>query len=155
MLESIYRDGKIFKEIDFQILLKNTEIRELKKSIVKSYKLAGAYGPSGTDNMGIDYSRVTSSTPVAHIGLEDAIRLSDRDYKRIKLLSNEVTELRRKKRKLLKILEALEGTEEKIYYHRVILKKTQEKAAEDIGLSTRQLQRIETKMKSGCISLVI
>ena len=155
MIENMYRDGKVFKELDFQILLKNAEIRELKKSIIKSYRLAGVYGPAGTDNMGIDYSRITSSTPVAHIGLEDAIRLSDRDYKRIKIISKDIAELRRKKRQLLKILEALDGTDEKIFYHRVILKKTQEQAAEDIGLSTRQLQRIEAKMKEASISLAI
>ena len=102
---------------------------------------------AGTDNMGIDYSRVVSSTPAAHIGLEDAIRMADRDYKQIKELKSEIGQLRVRKRNLLRILESLDGIEEQIYFHRVIMDETQEEAAEAISISKRQLQRIEKEMK--------
>lgn len=149
MLETTntYQNGKVFKEIDLQIMFRKEKIKTHQQSIRKAYKLAGIDGPSGSDNMGIDYSRVTSSTPVAHIGLEDAIRLADRDHKRIQLIENEINQLRSRKRNLLRILKSLDGIEEQVFYHRVIMNETQEEAAEEIGLSTRHLQRIEKQIK--------
>ncbi len=148
-----YQDGKIFHEIDFQIMLRKDKIKRHKLSIRKSYKLAGIDGPTGTDNMGIDYDRVTTSTPTAHIGLEDAIRLADRDYNRIKVLKNEINQLRYRKRNLLKILNLLDGLEQQIFFHRVIMVEKQEEAAEIIGVSTRHLQRIEQQMKDNFIDI--
>jgi hypothetical protein len=153
MLETTitYQNGKVFKEIDFQIMLRKEKIKVHQQSIRKSYKLAGIDGPSGNDNMGIDYSRVTSSTPVARIGLDDAIRLADRDHKKIKILENEIDQLRYRKRNLLRVLKSLDGIEEQIFYYRVIMCETQETAAEEIGVSTRHLQRIEKQMKDVAI----
>ena len=50
-----------------------------------------------------------------------------------------------------KIYSSLTGYEEKIYYNRVILKETQQRTAEKIGLSVRQEQRIEGDMKDRCL----
>ncbi len=148
---NLYQNGKVFKEIDFQIMIRKEQIKVHRQSIRKAYKLAGTDGPSGTNNMGIDYTRVTSNTPAAHIGLDDAIRLADRDYKRIKMIECEIVQLRLKKRNLLKILKSLTGIEEQIFYYRVIMDKTQEEAAEEIGFSTRHLQRIEKQMKDASV----
>lgn len=147
-----YQNGKVFKEIDFQIMLLKIEINNHEKSIRKAYKLAGIDGPSGSDNMGMDYSRVISSTPTAHIGLDDAIRLADRDHKRIITLKNEINQLKLKKRNLLRILKSLDGINEQIFYYRVVMKLTQENASDEIGISKRQLQRIEKEMKDTFIS---
>lgn len=153
MIETItYKNGKVFRNIDFQIMLRKEKIKVLQTSIKKVYKLAGINGPNGTDNMGIDYSRVNSSTPVTHIGLNDAGRLAESDIKQIKKLQNEIVQLRNRKRKLIKILKSLDGLEEQIFYRRVIMCDTQEEAAEAIGISRRHLQRIEKQMKENSIS---
>lgn len=147
MANSIYKDGKIFKELDFQIIIKKVDIKNLEISIDKAFHLAGVDGPKGENGLGVDYSRVISTTPVAHIGLEDAIRLAARDQKRISELKKEISELNSKKKKLIKILESLEGIEEKIFFHRVIMCETQEVAADKIGMSCRNLQRYEKNLK--------
>ncbi len=153
METTIYQNGKVFKEIDFQILMRKEKIGVHQQSIRKAYKLAGVDGPSGDDNMGVDYSRVISSTPVAHIGLEDAIRLADQDHKCIEILKSEITQLRIKKRNLLRVLKSLEGIESQVFFHRIIMTMTQEETAEKIGVSTRHLQRIEKQMKDASIML--
>lgn len=146
---NIYQNGKVFKEIDFHIAIRKEKIRVCERSITKAYRLAGTNGPRGSG--GLDYSRVTSSTPTAHIGLADAIRLVERDQKQIKIFENEIADLRSRKRNLLKILKSLDGIEEQIYYHRVIMYETQESSAENIGLSTRHLQRIERQMRDSSV----
>ena len=154
MLETtiIYQDGKVFKDIEFQIMIRKERLRVHELSMRKALKLAGINGPRGTDNMGVDYSRVTSSTPAVHIGLGDAYRMIEQDQKNIKRLREEIDLLRSRKRNLLRILKSLEGLEEQIFYHRVIMDKTQEAAAEMIGVSPRHLQRIEKQMKDNLIS---
>lgn len=148
MVQNIYQNGKIFKDIEFQILLRKIDIKNLEKSIDKAFKLAGVDGPKGNDNMGVDYSRVISTTPAAHIGLDDVIRLTSRDSKQIQKLQKEISDLKRKKKSLIKMIKSLDGIEEKIFYQRVIMKETQESAAEKIGVSTRHLQRIEKSLKN-------
>lgn len=138
-------DGKVFKEIEYQIMLRKDKIRTYKKSIEKTHKLAGTNGPKGLSS--IDYSRVITSTRMAHIGLDDAIRMIERDEARILELEYEIKELRYRKRNLLLILQSLEGLEAQIYYHRFIMDESQGNAADKIGVSVRHLQRIEKQMK--------
>lgn len=149
--QNIYENGKLFKEIEFQILIRKVKIRNYEQSIHTAYKLAGINGPSGDDNMGIDYSRVTSSTPAAHIGLEDAIRLSQPDHRQIDILKDEISQLRARKRNLVRVLKSLDGLEARIFYRRVIMCETQEEASENIGVSSRHLQRIEKQMKDALL----
>ncbi len=144
----IYQDGKVFKEIEFQILLRKVDIKNLEISVNKVFKLAGTYGPKGEEGLGVDYSRVNSSTPVAHIGLEDAIRLAAKDRKRIKELKIEISELRARKRSMQKILKSLDDIEAQLFYHRVIMRETQDVAADEIGISKRHLQRMEKSLKT-------
>ncbi|MDF2844760.1 MAG: hypothetical protein K0R00_3186 [Herbinix sp.] len=152
---NIYQDGKVFRDIDFQIMLRKEKIRVLRISTKKAYKLAGLNGPRGADNMGMDYTRVTSSTPVAHIGLDDAVRMVDRDNDQIKILENEINKLRARKRNLLRMLTTLDGVEAKIFYYRVVMDETQESTAEIMGFSHRHLQRIEKQMKENLIEFEI
>jgi hypothetical protein len=126
-------------------MLRKIDIRNLKESISKTYKMAGTGGPQ--NRLTVNYSAVVPSNRQAHIGLEDALRLVERDEKRIDILEVEISELRANKRKLIKMLGSLEGIEEQIFLHRKIMGETQEKAAEKVCLSIRQLQRIEKMIK--------
>lgn len=148
MVQTSVHEGKLFKEIEFQILMRKIDIKNLEKSIDKSFKLAGVNGPKGTEGLGVDYSRVISTTPEAHIGLEDAIRLAARDSHKIEELKKEISEYRSKKKNLIKIMSSLDGIKEKVFYQRIIMQETQETAADNIGLSKRQLQRIENELKA-------
>ncbi len=148
MMQSLIEDGRLFKEIEFQILLRKIDIKNLEKSVDKSFQLAGIRGPKGNDGLGVDYSRIVSTTKDAHIGLEDAIRLAARDNKRIAKLKNEISEYRKKKKNLIKLMNSLEGVKADVFYQRVIMKETQEVAADNIGLSRRQLQRVENELRA-------
>lgn len=77
----------------------------------------------------------------------EGLELIQRDEANIRTLTEERKELRRSKKRVQKIYSSLTGYEEKIYYNRVILKETQQRTAEKIGLSVRQEQRIEGDMK--------
>jgi len=140
---------KAFKELDFQIMIRKIDIKNLEKSVNKIYKLAGSDGPKGLG--GMDYSRVTSSTPAAHIGLDDVVRLTKRNYEKIKVVESEIAELRAQKKNLIKMLNSLDGLKKQLFYNRVLMCLNQKEAADEIGLSERQLQRIEKQIKSGII----
>ena len=87
------------------------------------------------------------SSPSTHISFLEGLELIQRDEANIRTLTEERKELRRSKKRVQKIYSSLTGYEEKIYYNRVILKETQQRTAEKIGLSVRQEQRIEGDMK--------
>lgn len=136
-------ERNLFKDIDLQIMLCNEKIKNHRRSIDKIKKMSGWNGPSGVG--GIDYSK--ESSPGTRISFLEGLELIQRDEENIKRLTEERKELRRSKRRVEKIYASLTGYEEKIYYNRVILRLTQQKTAENICLSVRQEQRIESDMK--------
>jgi len=139
------QEGKLFKDLDLQITIKKLEIKEINNIIKKAYKLAGTDGPKGIG--GMDYSRVTSSTPVAHIGLEDAIRMTKKENSKIKKLENEIATIRTKKKKAMKIFEELDELDKQIFYYRVIMDLTQKEVAEKTGYCERHVQRVDQKIR--------
>ena len=94
----------------------------------------------------MDYSHEPGSG--VHISFAEGLRMIELDERRIQNLIQERTELRRSRKRIEKIHESLAGTEERIYYFRVIRKMTQADTAAEICISERQLQRIEAKMRS-------
>jgi len=136
-------ERNFFKDIDLQIMLCSEQIKNHRRSIKKTKKACGWYGPSGVG--GIDYSK--ERFPTNHISFAEALEMIDRDQKKIAELEEERRELRRSKKRVEKIYSKLTGYEEQVYYHRIILKMTQAASAEKMSLSVRQLQRIESKMK--------
>lgn len=136
-------ERNLFKDIDLQIMLCTEKIKNHRRSIDKIKKMSGWNGPSGVG--GIDYSK--ESSPGTRISFLEGLELIQRDEENIKRLTEERKELRRSKRRVEKIYASLTGYEEKIYYNRVILRLTQQKTAENICLSVRQEQRIESDMK--------
>lgn len=136
-------ERNLFKDIDLQIMLCNEKIKNHRRSIDKIKKMSGWNGPAGVG--GIDYSK--ESSPGTRISFLEGLELIQRDEENIKRLTEERKELRRSKRRVEKIYASLTGYEEKIYYNRVILRLTQQKTAENICLSVRQEQRIESDMK--------
>ena len=77
----------------------------------------------------------------------NAIALIAKDEEYIEQEKAAIKTLRKRKRNLLKAVDILDGIEKNIFIYRVLYGMTQDVAAEAIGISTRQLQRIEKQMK--------
>lgn len=143
--QDIYKKGKLFNKLDLEIMMKKADIRNLQMSIEKAFKMAGMDGPK--NNLTMDYSRIQTGTHKERISIDEALRLADRDKQKINQLKKEIAEIRAMKNNLIKLLQSVDGIEEQIFYHRVIMNETQERVAQIIGLSTRHLQRLEKKMR--------
>lgn len=136
-------ERNIFNEIELKIMLINERIKNHEKSIEKAKKMSGWQGPAGVG--GIDYSR----EPVAgvHFSFAEGLRMIELDETRIRELKAERAELRRSRKRMEKIYKSLSGLDSQVYCYRIIRKMTQAAAAVEIGISERQLQRIEAGMR--------
>lgn len=133
----------IFEVIDLEIELINEQIRNHKKSIEKARNMADLHGPANVS--GIDYAKESGGG--VHISFGEAIVLISQDQKRIENLKEKRKRLRKEQKWIKRIYESLSGVEADVYYTRVILRMTQEDAADKIGISRRHFQRIESKIK--------
>lgn len=138
------QEGKLMKEIDFQILMCKEKIRNHEKSIETVKRMAGMNGPSGIGS--IDYSGQPKAG-FSHKNFVDAFMSIAKDQEYIEHEKAAIRSLRNRKRNLIKAAQILDGMEQRIFVYRVIFAMTQDAAAEVIGVSTRQLQRIERQMK--------
>lgn len=138
------QEGKLIKEIDFQILMRKEKIKNHEKSIAKIKRMAGMNGPSGIGS--VDLSGMPKAG-FSHMDFPDAIALIAKDEEYIEQEKAAIKALRKRKRNLIKAVEILDGTEQNIFIYRVLYGMTQDAAAEAIGVSSRQLQRIEKQMK--------
>lgn len=137
------KERNIIDELELQIMLCNESIKTHRKSVEKIRRMCGWYGPNEVG--GIDYSK--ESSPGVHIAFVEGLSMIQKDEAKIEELKEERRELQASKRKIQKIYAALTGDEAKIFYNRVIRKKTQAATAREIHLSERQVQRIEKAMK--------
>ena len=139
-------DGKLIKDIDFQILMCREKIRNHLKSIEKVKRMAGMNGPAGIG--GVDYSGMPHAG-FSHMNFPDALASIAKDEEYIAKERETIRSLQRRRRNLIRAVEKLEGVERSVFVCRVIDRMTQGVAADAIGISVRQLQRIERKMR-GC-----
>lgn len=137
------KERNIFNEIDLDIMLINERIRNHRRSIEKVKKMSGWSGPGEVS--GIDYSR--EPTAGVHISFAEGIKMIELDERRIRELEEERRELRKSKKRIEKIYQNLTGYESQAYYCRIIRKMTQAEAAEEMAVSIRHLQRIESEMR--------
>lgn len=138
------QEGKLIKEIDFQILMCKEKIKNHEKSIAKIKRMAGMNGPVGIGS--VDLSGMPKAV-FSHMDFPDAIALIAKDEKYIEQEKAAIKTLRKRKRNLIKAVEILDGMEQNIFIYRVLYGMTQDAAAVTIGISSRQLQRIEKQMK--------
>lgn len=139
-------EGKLIKDIDFQILMCKEKIRNHLKSIEKVKRMAGMNGPAGIG--GMDYSGMPHAG-FSHMDFPDALASIARDEEYIAKERESIRSLQRRRRNLIRAAEKLEGIEQSIFVFRVMNRMSQDEAADAIGISRRQLQRIERKMR-GC-----
>lgn len=67
----------------------------------------------------------------------------------ILLHEEELIRLIKEKEKIDTIMGRLEGTNERVFYYRIVKGMTQEQTAEKLYMSARQVQRIEKKLENG------
>ncbi len=137
------KERNLFDEIDLKIMLINEQIKNHQRSIEKAKKMSGWQGPAGVS--GIDYSKEQSKG--VHIAFIDGLRMIELDERRIRELEEERKDLRKSKKRIKRIYESLAGYESQVYYYRIIRKMTQAAAADEMSISVRQFQRIESDMK--------
>lgn len=138
------QEGKLIREIDFQILMCREKIRNHKKSIEKVKRMSGMYGPSGVGT--VKYSDMPKAG-FSHMDFPDAVQAIAKDEEYIEREMTAIRSLCRRRRNLIRAAETLEGLEQLIFVYRVIFSMTQNKAAETIGISERQFQRMEKRLK--------
>ena len=78
----------------------------------------------------------------------DALEAIANDRIHIEREKEHIKSLQKRRRNLIKAVQLLDGIEQQIFVYRVLYAMTQEAAAERIGVSTRQLQRVEKEMKA-------
>lgn len=137
------KERNIFDEIDLKIMLINEQIKNHRRSIEKTKRECGWNGPSVV--RGIDYSEERSKS--IHVAFIDGLRMIQLDETRISELEEERKDLQKSKKRIKRIYESLIGYESKVYYYRVIQKMTQVASANEMSISVRQFQRIESDMK--------
>lgn len=137
------KERNLFDEIDLKIMLINEQIKNHRRSIEKAKRECGWNGPSTVG--GVDYSKEQSKG--VHIAFIDGLRMIELDERRIRELEEERKDLRKSKKRIKRIYESLAGYESQVYYYRIILKMTQVSAADEMSISVRQFQRIESDMK--------
>jgi len=140
------QEGRLLKEIDFQILMSREKIRNHEKSIVKIKKMAGLNGPSGVGTM--NYSGQPGGDNMHGMAFPDALEAIANYRIHIEREKEHIRSLQKRRRNLIKAVQFLDGIEQQIFVYRVLYAMTQEAAAERIGVSTRQLQRVEKEMKA-------
>ena len=137
-------EGKLIKDIDFQILVCQEKIENHRKSIEKIKRMSGMNGPSGIG--GIDYTGMPRAG-FSHMDFPDALASIARNAECIEQEKESIKSLRKSKKNLIKAAKALDGLEQQIFVRRVIFALTQDIAADEIGISRRQLQRVESQMR--------
>lgn len=140
------QEGKLLKEIDFQIMMSREKIRNHEKSIAKIKKMAGMNGPSGVSS--INYSGMPGGGSMHGMAFPDALGAIANDETHIRQEKEHISTLQKRRRNLIKAAKYLDGIEQQIFVYRVLYAMTQDVAAEKIGVSTRQLQRVEKDMKN-------
>ena len=142
-LDKKERKKNVFEVIDFEIELINEQIRNHEKSIEKARAMADLRGPSGVS--GVDYAREPGGS--VHISCAEAFRMISHDQEHVARLKERRKHLRKDRKRIKRIYKSLSGVEAEVYYTRVILRMTQEDAADTVGFSRRHFQRIESKMR--------
>jgi DNA-binding XRE family transcriptional regulator len=135
--------GQFYELIEQKIILCEAAVNEFREAIIKYYKMGGLYGPSLVG--GIDYSREPSN--LVKIGFAEALIHIQKNQDQLDLYLEELGRLQKLQKEMKENYSLLDETESKVFYFRVIQKNTQEETAELVGISTRQVQRIEKNLK--------
>lgn len=141
-----FEGGKLIEDIDFQILMRREKIRNHLKSIERIKRMSGMNGPSGIGSVG--YSGMPHAG-FSHMDFPSALASIVKEEEYIEKERESIRALRRRRKNLIMAAEKLDGIEQHIFVCRKLYKMTQDAAADTIGISSRQLQRIERKMRDG------
>ena len=137
-------NGQFYDMIEQKISICEVAVNELRNAIIKYYKMAGLFGPSTVG--GVDYSRDQNPNAV-RISYAEALIHIQKNQNQLGLYLEELGRLQNIKKELSNNYSQLTENKSQVFFYRAIQKKTQEETAEIIGISSRQVQRIEKKLK--------
>lgn len=137
--------GELIKSIDDQIT-NLVEMRdEIKGEIGRYWRLCQQDIGAIT---GIDYSKDKISSGSLCLGFGDVVSRINGLQKNLEKIQDNIKELRAKRKKLIMIYEKDTTTTGKVFFFREVSGLSQEKTAEKLGYSVRQIQRIERNLKN-------
>lgn len=137
--------GELIRSIDDQI----TNLVEMRNEIKGEI---GRYWRSCHQDIeaisGIDYSKDKISSGSLRLAFGDVVSRINRLQKNLEKIQDNIKELKAKRKKLIMIYEKDTTTTGKVFFYREVSGLSQEKTAEKLGYSVRQIQRIERSLKN-------
>lgn len=137
--------GELIKSIDDQITDLVKMCDEIKGEIARYWRICEQETGGIT---GIDYSKDKISGGSLRLCFGDVISRINGLQKNLEKIQNNIKELRAKRKKLIMIYEKDTTTTGKVFFYREVSGLSQEKTAEKLGYSVRQIQRIERNLKN-------
>lgn len=139
--------GELIKSIDDQITSLVEMRDEIEGEMGRYWRLCQQDKDIG-EITGIDYSKVKISNGSLRLGFGDVVSRINGLQKNLEKIQDNIKELRTKRKKLIMIYEKDTTTTGKVFFCREVSGLSQEKTAEKLGYSVRQIQRIERNLKN-------
>ncbi len=142
--------GDFFRAIDLRIMEYELMREEISKEI-RRYIMSLQKNHDG-ELRSIDYTVDKVVSGSKYLDFLTAIHKIEGLQTNLNQVLKKISELKRKKKKLIEIYKQDETIEAKVFYYREILQYSQEMTAMQVGYSVRQIQRIEKKLKEIAVS---
>ncbi len=134
---------KTYEDLLREIHIINIRLESYKEELKKIKKL-GMSGPKGMQSVDYTKGKVMSSN---QIDFMYAIERVSKLQNHIQIHEKELDRLHTEKKQIDNEMEKLTNKEKKLFYLRKGKGLTQEQAAETLGITTRQVRRIEKKIE--------
>ena len=137
--------GELIKSIDSQIAEQQTMCNEIRKEIQRYWESCN----QGTDSMTeTDYTKDKVVGGPFRLCFGDAVSRINGLQNNLDKIQDTITDLRTKRMALIKIYKKDTSIMGKVFYYREVAELSQEKTAEKLGYSVRQIQRIEKNLRA-------
>lgn len=135
--------GELIKTIDQRILEQELLKKEINCEMQRHMKACQQRGSI----TGIDYSQDKIQNGALRLDFKDALRKIDSLQKNLNKVIDTLSDLRKKRKKLIEMYRSDKSLEAQVFYYREVLEYSQDMTAVKIGYSTRQIQRIEKRLR--------
>lgn len=136
--------GELIRSID-QLVEEQELIKEEINNEIKRYmKMCTSNNGSLS---GIDYSKDKIKGGTYLIDFHTALQRIDALQLNLNNVLNQIDELKKKRKKIISIYKNDQSMEAKVFFYREVMGYSQAMTAIKLGYSTRQIQRIEKKMR--------
>ena len=137
--------GEYIRLLDYKISELEEVVDDIRKERRRYLDLRDRV-PDGIKGVGYSAEKVKGGG--LKISFADVISRLDAIERNLCRYTKELDALRKKRKKLVAIYKNNKNVEAAVFYYREIMEFSQEQTAKAIGYSTRQIQRIESRLKS-------